>query len=135
MNGTLLICATLLLIACAAPQEVETDTKEQAIRDYIAIHGLAEVDKMRTFTRDKWSEVDPRFVIYETRSEAFLLEFVRDCYELNETPVVADVRRDNVIRARFDTLVGCRIAAIYALTDADVAELDSIGALPQKENK
>lgn len=134
MKAALLVSAALLLTACAAPQDMVTEDKEQAIHDYIAVRGLSSVDKMRTSTRDKWSQLDPKFLVFETRSEAFLVEFTRRCHELNETPVVADVRREaNVIRARFDTLVGCRIANIYELTEADVAELESIGVSPGQE--
>ena len=49
--------------------------------------------------------------------------------------VVADVRRENnTIRARFDTLRGCRIDKIFALTEADVAELKSLGEIAGSRN-
>ncbi len=130
-----LIVAIVLLSACAAEQEVRTQDEEQAVRDYIAVRGLEEVDKLRSGSADRWEEIEAHFVIYKTRRHAFLIEFFRACYELSGSVVVADERREsNTIRARFDTLRGCRIDKIFALTEADVAELKSLGEIAGSRN-
>jgi hypothetical protein len=135
VNKALLVASALLLAACAAQEETSSKDKEQAIRDYIVVAGLAEQEKMRNSSDDRWSELEPSFIIYKTRRGAFLVEFSRPCYELAENIVVADERWDrHTIRARFDTIRGCRIDRIFALTEGDVAELENIGESPGSRN-
>lgn len=133
IKTTLLVLATLA--ACAAQEEVTTQDTEQAVRDFIAVRQLAETDQIRTANDDSWNEIDKRFVLYETRKGVFLMEFTHRCNELNEIPVVPDARHSgNTVRARFDTLRGCRIAKIFPLTEGEVAELSNIGASPGSRN-
>jgi len=121
----------LALTACASQEQTEGMDVAQGIRDYIEVRQLPQQDKIRTGSSDSWHELDGSYIIYETRRETFLVEFVRKCYELNETPVVADVRRDaSTIRARFDTIRGCLIGRMFALTENDVAELEAISESP-----
>jgi Family of unknown function (DUF6491) len=137
LRTTLATLAAVMLAACAANKEAGNETQgandegidaEQAIRDYIEIRQPTEQDVLRSSSSDGWTRIDETFVIYTTRHEAFLIEFVRRCYEMSETPVVPDVRRErNTIRARFDTLRGCRIHKIFSLNENDVAELTALG--------
>lgn len=121
------VLGVLWLVGCATQQEKESGM-EQAIRDYIEIHQLEELKSLRSSNTDHWEELSNRFVIYSARQDVYLIEFARDCYELDQYPVVADVRREtNIIRARFDTLRGCPIAKIFALNENDVAELTALG--------
>ena len=120
-------CAVLLLTSCVAQQQTGSGV-EQAIRDYIEVRQLAELEFLRSSNRDHWTELNEKFIIYKGYDEEYLLEFSRNCYELNEHPVVADVRREpNRVRARFDTLRGCRIEKIFAVNANDVAELTALG--------
>jgi hypothetical protein len=122
------LCATVLLAACAGQQLTDTSKVEEAVRDYIEVHQLPEVDKLRSSRFDHWTEIDRNFLVYETRDEVFLVEFGRACYQLDETPVVADIRHDqDTVYARFDTIRGCRISKLYAVTENDVAELTALG--------
>ena len=124
-----------MLTACAAQEEATTQDTEQAVRDFITVRQLQEAKEMRTSNSDHWEEIDENFVIYETRHEAFLVEFMRRCYELNQYPVVADERQSgNVVRARFDTLRGCHIAKLFPLTEGELAELSAIGESPGSRN-
>lgn len=135
MNKISIALIIICLSACAAQQESNTNDMEQAIRDFIAVRQLSEVDKMRTVNREHWTELDPNFIIYDTRREIFLIEFTRACHELSDTQVVADVRRErNTIRARFDTIRGCRIQKIFTLTEGEVAELKTLGESPGSRN-
>jgi hypothetical protein len=61
---------------------------------------------------------------------------VRRCHELKDnTRITPDKRWDtNIVRAKFDTIRGCRIAAIYALDEAEAAELKNIGEAPGSRN-
>ena len=128
MRGNAGMACVLLLAACAAQEETVGRDVEQAVRDYIEVRALPEPGKINSSNYDQWQQLDGKFIIYATRNEFFLIEFLRNCHELQENVVVADVRRErNVFRARFDTLRGCRIHRIYALTENDVAELSALG--------
>lgn len=126
--------AVALLTACAS-QEQTTQDAEQAVRDYIDIRELPETDKMSTSNRDSWKEIDENFIIYEASSGTYLIEFVRRCTELNQYPVVPDQRKSgNTVYAKFDTIRGCRIARMFPLSEADIAELETIGESPGSRN-
>lgn len=124
-----------ILAGCAASEEATTKDTEQAVRDFIAVRGLEPTDKVRTARDDQWQDIDQNFLLYLQRRKAYLFEFARRCHELNEYPVVPDVRdSSNTIHAKFDTLRGCRIAKMYPLTEAEVAELRDIGESPGSRN-
>ena len=131
------LLAAALLVACAGQRSEEIADKNQAIEDFIDLRELESVTKIRTDNSDGWELVTSTYLIYKTRRADFLMEFGRPCWELyDNTRIVADERYDpNVIRAKFDTLRGCRIAAIYALNEADVAEVRNIGDPPGATNQ
>lgn len=129
------LIAVSMLSACAAQQASVTKDHEQAIRDFVMVRELAESDKIRTRSDNSWQELEAHFIIYKTRRETFLVEFGRACRELDDLRVVPDVRRDsNAIYARFDTIRGCRIHKIYALTEDELAELEALGESPGSRN-
>ena len=137
MQRVILILAMMTLAACAAERAKQFEKEEnQAVMDFIEVRGLQELDKLATSGRDGWEEITLSFLIYKSRREQYLLEFSRPCYELRDkTRVTPDVRADpNYIRARFDTLRGCRIHRIYAITDAEAEELSDIGEAPGSRN-
>ncbi|MDH3612830.1 MAG: DUF6491 family protein [Gammaproteobacteria bacterium] len=133
-----LMIAATLLAACAAQDEKDQSTQDavQAVRDFIEVRDLEELDKMPSASSDGWEAIDNQFLIYRGRRDAYLVEFTRRCFELDDnTRIVADRRWDaNVIRARFDTIRGCRIHKIYALTEAETVELENIGEAPGSRN-
>lgn len=135
MNKLMLLLAPILLTACATQEDAITRDTEQAVRDFIEVRQLEKTDKVRTSNDDQWQDIDQNFVLYLKRREAYLFEFTRRCHELNEYPVVPD-RRDgsNTIRAKFDTLRGCRIESMYPLTEDEVEELRNIGESPGSRN-
>jgi cell division protein YceG involved in septum cleavage len=110
----------LLFTACVA-----TDSRQdEAIRDFISVEALQEENQIRTSTRDKREILNEDFIIYEARTQNYLIEFQSGCYDLVNENVVADVRFDaNQIRARFDTINGCGIGHIYPLDERQSAEL------------
>lgn len=131
--------AALFLTACASQDEqAEESTQDvsQAVRDFIALRGLEELDALKSGTNDSWQQLDDRFIVYSGRRETYLVEFGRRCHELNDnTRITPDERWDaNRVRARFDTIRGCRIAKIYGLTEAEVAEIENIGEAPGSRN-
>ena len=91
---------------------------------------------MRTGSSDGWTQIDDTFILYTARRDTYLVEFGRPCWELRDnTRITPDKRWDaNSIRARFDTIRGCRIHSIFALDEAEVAELENIGEAPGSRN-
>ena len=133
------IALSALLLGCAAQDTQDkpaTQDEEQAVRDFVAVRDLEELDKLRSSSNDSWQVIADKFIIYETRKADYLVEFTRACYELEDnTRIVADIRREmNIMRSRFDTIRGCRIRKIFALTEAEAAELKQLGESPGSRN-
>ncbi len=138
MKTTIFAFALVLLAGCAGQDEKEASTQDitQAVRDFIEVRDLEELDALRSGTHDSWRPVGDSFVIYSGRRDEYLVAFARPCYELRDnTRITADKRWDaSQVRARFDTIRGCRITHIYALDEAEVAELKNIGEAPGSRN-
>jgi hypothetical protein len=132
MKSTLLLIAAALVTACATQDpadEPSTQDMAQAIEDFIEVRDLQEAEKLSTSSSDRWTALDQNFLLYKGRRETHLIEFVRRCYELDDSNrIIADERRSgSYIYPRFDTIRGCRIKRIFVLTEHEVAELESIG--------
>jgi hypothetical protein len=122
-----------LLAACATQTGPGPD--REAVQDFVAVRGLEEVDEIRTDTSNSWEELNNYYLIYKARRAEYLVEFTRKCWELDEQRVIADKRWDaRTIRARFDTIRGCRISKIYALTEGELIELRELGESPGSRN-
>ena len=133
------IAAGFFLAACASQDEqAEESTQDvtQAVRDFIELRELEELNALRSGTNDSWQALDDRFIIYSGRRETYLVEFVGRCYELSDnTRITPDKRWDaHTVSAKFDTIRGCRIRKIYGLTEAEVVELENIGEAPGSRN-
>jgi len=133
-----LICCSVLA-SCAGQDPAEEQVRQdvvQAVRDFIDVRGLEELRELKSDLGDSWEPIDEYFVIYKGRRDTYLVEFTRRCYEISDNRrIVPDVRRStNTVSARFDTIRGCRIARIFALTDAEVTELENIGESPGSRN-
>lgn len=128
-----LLLAVVVLGACATKDTSQKQTVErrqnQSILDFIEVRGLQETDKIRSTERDGWDSVTMSYIIYKARRDRYLVEFSRPCYELRDNrEVTPDLRANaNIIRAKFDTLRGCRIARIFPLTPDEADELGNIG--------
>ena len=135
MNKLLTVSALLIIAACSSttqrPQEIEP------VRDYVVAAELEEVTQIRLPEQMRYTYVNDRFVTIPTRRGDYLVELQRDCWELRRndfTPEMVDVRHNqNVLRARFDTIRGCRIAKMYEITAAQRTELTALGDAPGDE--
>lgn len=135
MNKLLTVSTLLIIAACSSttqrPQEIE------AVRDYVVAAELEEVTQIRLREQMRYTYVNDRFVTIPTRRGDYLVELQRDCWELRRndfTPEMVDVRHNqNVLRARFDTIRGCRIAKMYEITAAQRTELTALGDAPGDE--
>ena len=75
--------------------------------------------------------ISQRYVTLETHRENFLVAFSRLCRELTLNEVTPDIRYEkNILRARFDTIRGCRIGQIYAIDKGQAEELRNLGKAP-----
>ncbi|GEM_PF-930568 len=129
-----LVGVALLLGACVTPYD---DREIEAVRDYIVAAQLEEVESIRYFQQLSYRVINDQFVTVPTRTGDYLVEFARLCRELREMkfrPDMVDYRDDTRrIRARFDTIRGCRIEKIYAITEAQREEIEEIGDAPGDE--
>ena len=139
MNKLLMLLAAAILVGCASQDEKDNakeDPVTEAVLDFIEVRNLEEVDAISSGTNDGWTELNLEYLLYEGRRETYLVEFARPCYELRDrTSITPDKRWDSsYIRARFDTIRGCRIGRVFLLTEAEVAELENIGEAPGSRN-
>ena len=141
----LVVCICLSLAACASgPEEVPADVL--AIQDYVEVAELPEVDRIRTYNSAGFEALgNERYVLLKARRDTYLVEFVRDCWELYDNQRLTtnlstgmigpgtgvDVRREpGYIRPGMDTLRGCRIGRAFELNEAQVEEIRNIGEAP-----
>jgi hypothetical protein len=133
-NNYLIALAAILLAACAAaPNEPGAVAEDDPIADYIRVAELPEVDAIRSLGQLQHRIISEDYVIVYDRKTSHLATFARPCRELFEIEVTPDVRHDsNSLRARFDTLRGCRIQSLYRVSDGQVAEILQLGGAPGK---
>ena len=128
-----ILALTALLGGCATSSESETS---DAVSDYIKVAELEEHDSIRTMGKFSHRIISQRYVTLETRRENYLVEFNRRCHELTQNDlmqheVTPDIRYEkNILRARFDTIRGCRIGHIYAIDKGQAEELKNLGEAP-----
>ena len=135
MKQIALMIALIALVAMSACATTQPEVDKASVEDFIAVRELPQLDRIRTDSTDGWYELNEYYVIYQTRRGDYLFQFSRRCWELDEQRVTPDKRWDaKTIRARFDTLRGCRIDNIYGLTETDSEELKQLGESPGEDD-
>lgn len=126
MRIAIWLASMALVAACAGTPDIPADT--QAVRDYVEVGELREVDRVRTHGSDTWAPLTLHHAVYRSRDGYFLLEFTRACREMSDhTAITPDRRYDyNAMRRGIDTLRGCRIEKMYPLTEAQAREIDAL---------
>ena len=113
------------------------EEENEAVLDFIYTSELKEVDSIRFFQQYTYTYVNDQYVTIPTSSGDYLVEFTRSCPELRQnrfTPEMVDYRGDNrTLRARYDTIRGCRIGKIYEVTAAQAQELADLGDAPGED--
>jgi hypothetical protein len=134
MRSAYLLLPLVILLACTTTTKPRGDT--QAVRDYIEVGELEDVEHIRTFSRDSMEYVSDYYILYKARTSEYLIEFKRVCREFRENRTVAPDRRYdyNRLRTNEDTIRGCRIGKIYPLTRAQADELRNLGYAPGAGN-
>ena len=133
MNKCLILLATALIASCAqteTKQESSAISKEKSFEDYIEVSELKEVGSARTSDQAQYRVVSAEHVIIDD-GRTFTLAKLQRCKKFGGGNATHDARHDaNTIRARFDTIRGCRIEALYALDLAQAEELILLGMAP-----
>lgn len=126
-----LAVVTTLVAGCAATTPGEHSkamTVNTAIEDFIAVEALAQTDVIRSMQELNYEVITDSYVIVSDRRASYLAKFRRRCVELYDSQVTPDIRRErHVLRAKTDSLRGCRIDSIYDVSDGQADELKSIG--------
>ncbi len=130
-HKTLLSAAVLavFLSACASTERI---IPKAAVEDFVIANELESLEKIRTRDRDSWVVLNERYIVYKARRAHYLVEFRRECRALLDSYArVPDRRLDQRnLNARLDTIRGCPISHIYAITDEQSTELRSLGDAP-----
>ncbi len=122
----------LLMLAGCASQSPDTD-EGSAVDDFIAINDPPAVQVARTTNQFDYDYINDRYVIIKTRRDYYLAEMYGRCREFTtlNTDVAPDLRYDaKAIRARVDTIRGCRIKTLYEIDETQALELKEIGEAP-----
>ncbi len=134
MSRYLMFLGVVLIAGCAetgTKQESSAISKSKAFADYIEVSQLKELALIRTRDQIHYKVVSEKHIIIYDRKTSYLATFRQACKELQGGHVTPDIRHDlNTIRARFDTIWGCRIEALYALDLAQAEELILLGMAP-----
>ncbi len=132
MKKTVFLLMIMVVGGCSSTPQ--TPREVEAVRDFVVAAELEEVTEIRLRSQMGYTDLNVRFVLIPTRRGDYLVEFQRDCRALTNTeitPDMVDVRQNrNVLRAKFDTIRGCRIARIYAITAEQSDELKVLGDAP-----
>lgn len=126
--------AALSLSGCAGSSRYQNALViNDAVADLIVVDELESVDEIRTDDTLSHDEITDTYIILHDRKQQHLVEFVRRCHELYENRVTPDVRTArNKIRARFDTYRGCRIRALYVISEGQAEEIRQLVEDPGK---
>lgn len=128
MNRLLLILAALFLGGCAVHDEEEGP---DAIDDFIHVSELEETTVIRSYDQLGRVELNEYYVIVTTGKEQYLAAYYSRCKDIPGVRQAPDVRRDaHAIYAKSDTFHGCRIKAIYPISEAQKQELVEMGRIP-----
>lgn len=120
--------AALFLIGCASESQ-RADPRDTAILAAIADENVEEVKQLRSLRDSSIEELKTkRFIIYQSRKSAYLVDFGTGCWNQRGWGVQSDVVRDrSYLRAGTDTLRGCLIRRAYALSPEQRAAIVAAG--------
>ena len=119
---------TLVLSACASLNTPPDTRVDDGVKDFIKVEELAEIDVIRRSNDLALYSLSDYYVVAKDRRDNYLIAYRSRCRDIRDQDVTPDVRRDsNTIRAKFDTMRGCRIAAIYSISESQADELISFG--------
>ncbi len=127
----------VLLMGCAGPQDRPEDDEKppggpgrasaEELREYLDKVQPEAVHVVRFREPLRWKAVNDYFAIMETRDGPHLVELSWECKDLGSNQMFGDMadRRETrgILRARIDTLRGCRIENFSKLPEAGAVEV------------
>ncbi len=141
--GVALLLPMLLLLGCTTSNERAED--EESARPPGG-RGRASAEELREYLRNaqpepvaavrfkeplRYKAINYYFAIMETREGPHLIEMSWECKELGSRQIYTDMadRREKrgILRARIDTLRGCRIENFYKLPEVEAVEREDDG--------
>lgn len=127
----MLLIALVASLVCGCAAQERDRAKTDAVEDFIEVAELEEQDVVRMPEQYSYDILSDRYVIVKTRKTRHLVQFRRRCLELYETRPEPDFPQErNTLRARFDTIRGCRIEKIYPIEPGQADELEELGKAP-----
>lgn len=132
------ILALLALSACTSSSPRKWPGKEtEAVRDFVVVSELYEVDRIRLYEQMKYLYVNDFFIVFQTSRGDYLMELRGRCTELRRrfwTSDMIDIRVSaRVLYAGHDTIRGCVIDKIYELPEPQLEELRLLGDAPGED--
>ncbi len=129
MKAPTLIVTALALAACATSHQEE---RISAVRDFVEVNELATTQSISTFEQLRQEVLNDEYVIVSTRREQWLLEYVTRCVD---DPMTRKMRPDVRYNSRHiyagnDTFRGCRIRALYPISEDQAQALRELGKAP-----
>lgn len=125
----LLPLIALLVAACASvPDQQNEVNNTDAIDDYIKVAELEEIDAIRSFAQFNHRAISEHYVIIYDKHHSYLVTYKTPCRELRRSTVRPDVRFERTtLRARFDTVRGCKIGELHKISEGQVKEIMLLG--------
>ncbi len=124
MKKLTILLAALVLAGCATTDDGE---RPDPVADFIEVSDLEKVSAIKSIDQLESYVLDEYYVIVKARKAEYLLVYYSRCQRDSRNRVTPDRRYDaRALYAKSDTYRGCRIKAIYALSDAQAQELREI---------
>lgn len=133
-----LICLVLIVLvsSCSQKNTLTFAERDNAYFQYISDNALADTKKINSFRFDGWQSLSRKFLLISTSStRRNLIELTHECNNLEYSQkLVLNQSTNGSLHARFDSVSGCRIEAIYPLNAEQAKEIANIG-YPTNEDK
>ena len=117
-----------VLGACAS-DPIYFPPASEVVEDYVVAGQLEDVNLIRKTDRDSWQYVNDRYIIYRGRPNEYLIEFRHNCEGLDDNgrlPPIDIIHDHRNIRTS-DTIRGCIVDKIYAISSVQRRELRQLG--------
>ena len=121
-----LTASILLLAGCATAVE---PTEVRAVRDFLALTDLRQVERIRLYRQPMFTYVNDYFVTASVGERHYLVEFNGRCRALRArglTVSTIDQRQDLSYLKVADTIRGCNIERIFRATVEELVEIKEL---------
>ena len=119
----------MLVLGACASDPIYFPPASEVVEDYVVAGQLEGVNLIRKTDRDSWQYVNDRYIIYRGRPNEYLIEFRHNCEGLDDNgrlPPIDIIHDHRNIRTS-DTIRGCIVDKIYAISSVQRRELRQLG--------